>query len=141
MKKLIALLLLLTPLTVFAGAGLGLSAPRFDLGMIRKGDCYDVGKLTVLNWRGDETGFYQMSVTYLDKQPEYRVPRDWVIYTPQSFYIEVGGYQQVDVDLCVPKNAKKGDYFAYIEAGLSSDGNIGVAVATKLRFSLTARKY
>jgi len=139
MKKLIIVLLLLAfPLSVLAGAGLGLSAPTFKLGELIKGRCYDVGVMTVRNFQGDETGTYNMDVTYLQDAPERRIPREWVTFTPQTFSLEPNEFQTVDVDLCMPHNAKKTDYFAFLEVGLVSSGNINIAVATKLYFTVVS---
>lgn len=136
MKKLIIIFLLI-PFMVSAGAGLGLSSATFRLGDIRKGQCYDVGNMYVINYRGDESGFYNMSVTYLSDAPERRIPQDWITYTPQRFELQPNEGQMVNVDLCIPHRARKGDYFSYLEAGLETSGYVGIAVATKLYFTIT----
>lgn len=137
MKKIIVILILLAiPLTVSAKAGLGLSAPRFDLGELKKGKCYNVGKMLVINYQGTSQGTYEMDVTYQHLQPEWRIPKDWVIYTPSLFTLEPNLYQLVGVDLCIPNRARRGDYFAYLEAHLLLDSYISIAVATKLNFTV-----
>lgn len=137
MKKIIIILILLAiPLSVSAKAGLGLSAPRFNLGELKKGQCYDIGTMVIFNYQGTSQGTYEMDVTYLHLQPERRIPRDWIIYTPTLFTLEPNLYQLVDVDLCIPNRARRGDYFAYLEAHLLSDSYISIAVATKLNFTI-----
>ena len=139
MKKLIVFLLLF-PLTALAGAGLGMSAPTFNLGELKKGYCYDVGIVNIINYQGDETGTYQMSVTYHEDWPEMRTPAEWIVYTPQTFMLEPNEWQAVQVDVCIPKKAIKGDYGSFLEAGVESDGNIKGAVATKLFFTVVSKK-
>lgn len=139
MKKLI-FILLLVPFVVSAGAGLGLSSARFNMGDIRKGACYDVGNMYVINYGGDESGWYNMSVSYLSNAPERRIPQNWITYTPQRFELQPNEGQLVNVDLCIPHRARKGDYFSYLEAGLETTGYVGIAVATKLYFTVDNRK-
>ena len=141
MKKYIIALALLIPLVTLAGAGLGMSAPRaFNLGELKKGYCYDVGIVSIINYRGDETGTYQMSVTYHQDWSEMRTPADWIVYTPQRFTLEPNEAQAVEIDVCIPKKVVTGDYGSYLEAGVESDGNIKGAVATKLFFTVVNRR-
>ena len=139
MKKIIivlSLIALLTPLSVLAKAGIGLSSARFNLGELKKGQCYDVGSMVIFNYQGTCQGTYEMDVTYQHLQPEHRIPRDWIVYTPILFTLDPNQNQLVDVDLCIPNKARRGDYFAYLEAHMLSGGNISAAVATKLNFTV-----
>lgn len=140
MKKYIITGLILLPLIALAGAGLGMSASTFNLGELKKGYCYDVGTVGVVNYQGDEMGTYHMSIAYHQDWPEIRTPADWVVFTPQTFMLEPSEWQTVGVDVCIPRNATKGDYGSFLVAEVESSGNVNPAVGTKLFFTVVNRR-
>ena len=114
-------------------AQIGLSAPhRFELGKIHPGKVYDVGVMTIRNV-GDEKGCFEMGVTWLQSQPELKIPKEWVTFEPANACFEGGENVVVKVKLKV-KKPKKGDYFCYLEACMRG------CVATKLYFTLNSGK-
>jgi len=142
MKKLLILCILLLPLIAYS-ASVGFSGPgSIYLGTIQLNKVYDVATILGIN-TGSEYGCFKTNVAYHQDQPEYRVPAEWVIFTPDYFCLEAGKTQLIDIKL-YPKRingkVQYGDYFSYLEictANESSTGvSIGACAATKLYFTL-----
>ena len=119
---------------------IGLSAPhRFELGVVHPSKLYEVGAVTVIN-TDDKYGCFKMNVAYHQDQPELRIPKEWVVYTPNSFCLESGKVQLVHIELYPKRKTRPGNYFAYLEACTDSGGFVGLCVATKLYFTLNHSK-
>lgn len=138
---LICFILIAIPASASIGVGLSCGF-KFDLGSIQKKQTYHVGQMCILNM-GDTAGWYHMDVAYLYQQPERQVPKEWVKFTPETFWLEVfryedGSYshyqQVVEVDLVVPARARFGDYYAILE-GCTGE-SIGVCVGAHFRFKV-----
>ena len=117
--------------------GVGLGKIQIDE-KLSPGGIYKFPTLPVLN-TGDEDGDYEVEVTYLSDQPEFQPPSEWFTFTPQSFSLDAGGSQLVDVSLTLPVDARPGNYFAFLEAHPKAKGEgvtIGIAAATKLNFTV-----
>ena len=142
MRKIIlaTIFLLFSVSTVYAHS-VGISiASKIYLGDVKPRRLYDITKGFVIN-TGDHYGCYKMNVAYFTDQPEKRIPKDWVIYTPSEFCLEAGEGLLVDMDLFISPSTKidkklKGDYFSYLEACTNDGGYVGACVATKLYFSI-----
>lgn len=136
--------LVVTAGIALASFGVGLSAPRrYELGKIKPNEEIHLGQVAVFNM-GDEYGCYKMGVSSLTDQPEKRVPKEWVTYTPEEFcldpYDPTRDYQLVAIDVkVIPKirldKGLKGDYFSFLEA-CTYQGSFGACAATKLFFSI-----
>jgi hypothetical protein len=146
MRKLI---ILFFPLLIFSlfpnqvlakiGVGVGIGKIQVDE-KLKPGIIYQLPSFTVLN-TGDEASDYEVSIEYHEKQPQLRPPQTWFIFSPQKFYLEPGGVQQVDVKLNLPLRIEPGDYFAYLEAhpnrkSQQGETRVGVAAAAKLYFTV-----
>ena len=115
-------------------------ASKIYLGEVKPNRHYDIYEAFVIN-TGDHYGCYEMGVAYHRDQPENRIPRDWIIYTPEEFCLEAGEAKLVDMDLYITPKTRidkklKGDYFSYLEACTNDGGLVGACAATKLYFSL-----
>lgn len=122
------------------GVGVGLGKIQIDE-QLSPGGIYNLPSLPVLN-TGDEAGDYEVEVTYLQDQPEFRPDGAWFSFNPQSFPLEPGASQLVDVKLTLPVDTRPGDYFAFLEAhpkARAEGVTIGVAAATKLNFTVKPR--
>lgn len=119
------------------GVGVGLGKIQIDE-KLSPGGIYKLPSLPVLN-TGDEAGDYEVEVSYLSEQPEFRPENTWFTFTPKSFHLEAGKSQLVEVSLTLPVNARAGNYFAFLEAHPTAKKEgvtIGVAAATKLNFTI-----
>jgi len=136
---LLILVALLFPQTALAKIGVGVGLGKIQIDEeLSPGGIYKLPTLPVLN-TGDEAGEYQVEVTYLSDQPELRPDTSWFSFTPQSFPLDAGGSQLVDVSLSLPVDVRPGNYFAFLEAHPVARGEgvtIGVAAATKLNFTV-----
>ncbi len=134
----IILLVLSTSLiTAKIGVGVGLGQVQLDE-TLSPGGVYNLPTLPVLN-TGDQDGEYEVEVTFLSDQQEFRPEATWFSFTPQSFPLSAGGSQPVEVTLTLPVDTRPGDYFAFLEAHpvQKAEGTtIGVAAATKLNFTV-----
>ena len=122
------------------GVGVGLGKIQIDE-ELSPGGIYNLPSLPVLN-TGDEDGEYEVEVTYLTEQQEMRPSGEWFSFSPQSFFLAAGESQLVDISLTLPVDTRPGDYFAFLEAHPVVEGegvSIGVAAATKLKFSVAPK--
>jgi len=136
---LLILVALLFPQTALAKIGVGVGLGKIQIDEeLSPGGIYKLPTLPVLN-TGDEAGEYKVEVTYLSDQPELLPGASWFSFTPQSFPLDAGGSQLVDVSLSLPVDVRPGNYFAFLEAHPVARGEgvtIGVAAATKLNFTV-----
>jgi len=152
MKKNLVLILglylfLLLPMLALAKIGVGVGAGKITIDQpLKPGLIYTLPSLSVVN-TGDEPGEYGVSIEYHEGQEQradmgLRPNKEWFKFEPESFYLEPGQSQPVQIKLSLPiKGVKPGKYFAYLEghpvmkseAGVTS---IGVAAAAKLYFTV-----
>ena len=134
-----ALLFAVSVSSVFAKIGVGVGLGKIQIDEpLSPGGIYKLPSLPVLN-TGDEAGDYEVAVTYQHEQEQLRPEEAWFSFSPETFYLEAGGSQKVDISLSLPVRAKPGDYFAYLEAHPTAKKEgvtIGVAAATKLYFTV-----
>ncbi len=143
-KIFLALLLavvVIPPALVLAKIGVGVGVGKIQVDEILKaGQVYRLPNLPVLN-TGDEPADYESSVEFHEGIPELRPAREWFSFSPQTFHLEPGEVQSVQVMLTLPLKTQPGDYFAYLEghpvekteAGVTS---VGIAAAAKLYFTV-----
>jgi len=130
---------------VAASQGIGLIVgPDFDLGEVEKRQIYHAGQMCIVN-TGDEPSWYKMDVSYLQNQSQLPVPKEWITFEPQRFYLYPGvnGVYQFDyaqkivqVYLSIPRNARKGEYFCYLEASTDSGSWLSLAVGAPFSFTV-----
>lgn len=144
MKKIIApfiaVLLLISPMFALASVGVGVNLGKIKIEQeLKPGGIYKFPVIGVIN-TGDESGDYELAVTYHQDQPELRPAEEWFNFNPASFALAPGEAQNVEIQLSLPVKMKPGDYFAYLEAHpvvVAGPGTtIGVAAATKTYFTV-----
>jgi hypothetical protein len=122
------------------GVGVGLGSITVDENL-KQGMKYNLPVLSVLN-TGDVAGEYTVDIAYHQDQEELLPPKEWFTFTPETFQLEPGGSQNVEITLTLPiDDVVPGDYFAYIEGKPiqnleTGETSIGVAAATKLYFTV-----
>lgn len=139
----IVAMVILLPTVVCAGVGVGVGLGKIRVEQqMKPGMIYKVAELPVLN-TGDKPTVYELSIQCHREQTELYPPSEWFRFTPQSFSLEPGGVQIVEIKISLPlKGVEPGDYFAFLEArpvpkqesGVTS---IGIAAATKLWFTVS----
>lgn len=143
-KKIVVLFLalfFLLPASVFARIGVGVATGKIVVeDKLRPGMIYQFPPFTILN-TGDVPSDFQADISYLEKQPQLRPPKQWFIFSPQKFHLDPGGAQVVDVKLNLPLRVEPGDYFAYLEGlpvvtPVAGQTNVGIAAASKLYFTV-----
>ena len=137
----LAIVITLTNLTLATvGVGVGLGSIQVDE-TLKQGMKYNLPTLPVLN-TGDVAGEYTVEVAYHKDQEELLPPKEWFTFTPETFTLEPGETQNVEMVLTLPiDDVVPGDYFAYIEGKPiqnleTGETSIGVAAATKLNFTV-----
>lgn len=119
--------------------GVGVNTGKISVDeQLTPGGMYKIRSITVLN-TGDEAGDYSVRVQYLHGQNELRPPEEWVVFEPDTFHLNPGESEIVEIRLNIPLDAEPGEYFCLLEAHpISEEGgfSIGVAAATKLYFSV-----
>lgn len=134
---LVTISLLAPPALAKIGVGVDLAKIAVNKPLM-PGGIYRLPSVTVIN-TGDEVHDYTLEVTYHYKQPQLMPPGSWFIFTPETFELNPGRTQVVDIRMRVPVSARPGDYFAYVEAhpiAKKKGVTIGVAAATRLYFSV-----
>lgn len=119
------------------GVGVGLGKINIDE-QLTPGGIYKLPSLPVLN-TGDEAADYEVEVTFLSEQEQRKPETSWFNFKPQSFRLEPGKSQTVEVAMTLPVGTRAGDYFAFLEAHPVKKGEgvtIGIAAATKLNFTV-----
>ncbi len=144
-KAILFILLFCFSLLVFSsviysklGVGVGSGTITIDEDL-KPGMVYKFPNLVVFN-TGDEASDYMVDVAYKTDQEQLRVPREWIKFSPEEFYLEPDESQSVEISLVLPFKAEPGDYFAFLqgkpvvkEAGGAS---INIAAASKLYFTV-----
>jgi hypothetical protein len=134
--------IILLPIFSLANIGVGVNIGKIIVDQdLNSGMSFELPPFTVLN-TGDEPSNYKVSISYLKDQKELRPDKDWVKFSPESFYLEPGKGQIVNMRISLPIITEPGEYFAYLEARPEATQNakgtsIGVAAATKLYFTVT----
>jgi hypothetical protein len=122
-----------------ADRGVGINLGRIAVDdRLAPGGSYSLPVLGVIN-TGDESGDYEVVITYHEGQQDIPVPQAWFLFRPQRFWLEAGEAQTVEISLALPTGADPGDYFGFIEAHPVAEGegiSIGLAAVTELSFSV-----
>lgn len=135
---------LVVPVSAKLGVGIGTGKIQVDE-KLKSGVIYNLPPVTVFN-TGTEAAKYTLSVEYSVNQPELRPEKEWFVFKPDTFDLEPGTAQTVQMKLNLPLKTVPGDYFAYIqgqpitvtEAGVTA---INIAAATKLYFTITPANF
>jgi hypothetical protein len=149
MKKVLivlASLFLLFPSLAAAKVGVGVGIGKVEVqDELKPGMIYILPSLPVMN-TGDEPGEYGVSIEYHEGQEAradmgQKPPTEWFRFEPQSFHLEPGEVQTVEIRLDLPIRAVPGDYFVYLEGhpiktAESGQTTIGIAAAAKLYFTV-----
>lgn len=127
------------PVTADTGVGVDLAEINIDE-ILTAGNVYNLPAVGVMN-TGDRTADYEVEITYMSEQEEMMPSADWFQFDPQRFSLEAGTSKKIGISLHIPQDASPGQYFALIEAHPVVEGGgattIGIAAATKLRFSVS----
>lgn len=135
------LLILPALLPVQARLGVGVTTGKIEVDeRLMSGTIYKLPTFVVVN-TGDEASQYEVSIAHRDNQDELVPELEWFSFEPQSFYLEPGETQAIDVELSLPIETIPGDYFCFIEGHpvLDEEGGgaqIGISAATKLYFTI-----
>lgn len=127
--------------TAFANIGVGVNTGKIQVDeKLKAGMIYQLPPITVIN-TGDEPAEYGTSVSYHQNQPEFLPKQDWFIFTPQTFHLEPGKAQLVEITINLPIKIEPGNYFAYLEGHpiatvQKGTTTLGVAAAAKLYFTV-----
>lgn len=126
-----------------ATIGVGISPGKIIVkDSLVSGLSYKVPSVAVIN-TGDEPKEYRVRIAYQDKQGEEKPPSSWFLLNPRRMKLVPRQSQVVEVSLRIPRKAKPGDYFAYIEAypfiRARGGASVGIAAATKLYFTTESR--
>ncbi len=132
--------------SALASVGTGTGKIRID-SPLEAGTSKTLDSIAVYN-DGDEPGSYGMEVMFNETQPELKPKKEWITFYPKSFDLGPGESKIVKVVMDIPRDAKPGQYFSYLESHLlkvatiknSHHANIGAAAATKLLFSISKQK-
>lgn len=144
MKKVLLLLLfisLVVPTAAFARIGVGVATGKIQVhDKLKPGLIYNLPPLTVIN-TGDVPSDYAVSLTYFEKQKQMKPSDSWFIFSPQTFHLDPGNVQVVNIKLNLPLAVTPGDYFGFLEAHpLQKDTEgkttVGIAAAAKLYFTV-----
>ena len=123
----------------WAKIGVGLSRGKIEIAEpLAPGESHKLPAIGVVN-TGDESTGYEMSVTYHSEQQELRPPKEWFSFSPQTFQLEGGNHQVVEITLDIPREASPGAYFVFIEAHpivRKEKVAISIAAAAKTYFTV-----
>jgi hypothetical protein len=125
-----------------ASVGVGVQVSPVRLGsMAQRGDRYALS-LDVVN-TGTEAEAVSMRVERLSRGSGRAVPPSWIQFAGPAVQIAPGRAARVSLELVVPGRARPGEYLSDIvatgsAAGQAGPGNLGVAAATKLEFSVSS---
>jgi len=129
-----------------AKIGVGVSTGKIRVDeSLKAGGVYELPPLVVIN-TGDEPSSYSVGVEYRANQPEIRPERAWFRFTPETFQLEPGKAQKVNIQLTLPVKTPPGDYFAYLEGRpvygeREGSTRIGIAAAAKLNFTVAPANF
>jgi P pilus assembly chaperone PapD len=137
----ITVLFLISPILSNARIGVGVGAGKIQLDEeLKAGGVYQLPSLPIFN-TGDKTSDYEVTIEYHENIPQLRPEREWFSFSPQSFTLEPGKIQNVDIVLTLPLEIQPGEYFAYLEGhptkkDVNGSTVISIAAATKLYFTV-----
>lgn len=122
------------------GVGVQVSPVRLE-SMAHRGERYAL-PLDVVN-TGTQAEAISMRVERLSRGPGRAVPPSWIQFSGPAVQIAPGKAARVSLELVVPGRAKPGVYLSDIvvsgsAVGQAGTGNLGVAAATKLEFSVSS---
>ena len=122
--------------------GVGISTGEITVATrLAPGAGYELPRISVSN-TGDVVSSYEVTITYVEGQPQHRPEAAWFDFDPGRFTLGPGEARDVIVALTIPAGAEPGEYFALLQAKTASDQpgatSVGVAAATKLGFSVAA---
>jgi hypothetical protein len=125
-----------------ASVGVGVQVSPVRLGsMAHRGQSYALS-VDVVN-TGTEAEAVSMRVERLSRGSARAVPPSWIQFAGAAVQIAPGKAARVSFELVVPGRATPGEYLSDIvasgsAAGQAGPGNLGVAAATKLEFSVSS---
>jgi hypothetical protein len=125
-----------------ASVGVGVQVSPVRLGsMAHRGERYALW-VDVVN-TGTEAEAVSMRVERLSRGSGRAVPPSWIQFAGDAVQIAPGKAARVSLELVVPGRATPGGYLSDIvasgsAAGQAGPGNLGVAAATKLEFSVSS---
>jgi hypothetical protein len=125
-----------------ASVGVGVQVSPVRLGsMAQRGGSYALS-VDVVN-TGTEAEAVSMRVERLSRGSARAVPPSWIQFAGAAVQIAPGKAARVSLELVVPGQARPGEYLSDIvasgsAAGQAGTGNLGVAAATKLEFSVSS---
>lgn len=125
-----------------ASVGVGVQVSPVRLGsMAHRGESYALS-VDVVN-TGTEAEAVSMRVERLSRGSGRAVPPSWIQFSGSAVQIAPGKAARVSLELVVPGRARPGGYLSDIvasgsAAGQAGPGNLGVAAATKLEFSVSS---
>jgi hypothetical protein len=125
-----------------ASVGVGVQVSPVRLGsMAHRGQSYALS-VDVVN-TGTEAEAVSMRVERLSRGSGRAVPPSWIQFAGAAVQIAPGKAARVSLELVVPGRATPGEYLSDIvasgsAAGQAGPGNLGVAAATKLEFSVSS---
>lgn len=125
-----------------ASVGVGVQVSPVRLGsMAHRGESYALS-VDVVN-TGTEAEAVSMRVERLSRGSARAVPPSWIQFAGGAVQIAPGKAARVSLELVVPGQARPGEYLSDIvasgaAAGQAGTGNLGVAAATKLEFSVSS---
>lgn len=125
-----------------ASVGVGVQVSPVRLGsMAHRGESYALS-VDVVN-TGTEAEAVSMRVERLSRGSGRAVPPSWIQFPGSAVQIAPGKAARVSLELVVPGRARPGEYLSDIvasgsAAGQAGTGNLGVAAATKLEFSVSS---
>lgn len=135
----------------YFGSTLALAEERVGVGVgsgkihveevLFSGQTYAFPSLTVIN-TGTVKAEYSIHLTFHENQEQQRPEQDWFRFHPQTFSLEPGQAQLVEISAHFPLITPPGAYFAYLEAAPThvenkgGSASIGIAAASKLTFTV-----
>ncbi len=147
MQKLVIFFLivfLLLPLIIFAKIGVGIGSGTIRAEPMKPGGIYSIPSVVIIN-TGSEPSDYGMYIQYhhQSEKPELWPPEEWFQFDPQTFYLEPGDVQKVNIKLVLPlKGAEPGDYFCYLQARPISKSEPGAGgTSAKMNIAAAAKLY
>ncbi|MFH0814720.1 MAG: hypothetical protein V1902_01320 [Candidatus Falkowbacteria bacterium] len=137
----VLLFLLLLPIVSNARVGVSLSNGKIEYKeLMRAGAIYTLPALSVGN-NGDETATYTVLFEYIGNSKLLQPQKEWFSFSPETFVIDPGKGQLVNVKMTLPLDAVPGDYKGFltampVKASTPGSSSVGIAVAAKLYFTI-----
>lgn len=124
---------------VAAGPGVGVSTGEIRVeDRLAPGGSYRLPAIGVFN-SGDQASEYQVRVGRAGDLPKLFPGEGWVKLEPARFRLAPNESRAVAVTLVLPRDARPGDYFAYLQASPVTElegASVAIAAATKLEFTV-----